>query len=110
MAGVLGLGGDLTKWSAQELAEAARLVVQYKDIRPVVQHGHQYRPLAPGQGALTAVQYASADADRVVVFVWRPSASLGPGHPQLRLRALDPQGRYRDEDTGALWTGQTLTG
>ncbi|MEV7082301.1 alpha-galactosidase [Streptomyces sp. NPDC093516] len=110
MAGVLGLGGDLTKWSARELTEAARLVAQYKDIRPVVQHGLQYRLLAPGQGALTAVQYASADADRVVVFVWRPSASFGPGHPPLRLRALDVRGRYRDEDTGAVWTGQTLMG
>lgn len=108
MAGVLGIGGDLTRWTAQELTEAARLVAVYKEIRPVVQHGRQYRLLAPGERALSAVEYTSAGADRVVVLVWRPTAAFGPGHPPLRLRGLHPHGRYQDEDTGALWTGQTL--
>ncbi|MFI8348188.1 GH36 C-terminal domain-containing protein [Streptomyces sp. NPDC085596] len=79
-------------------------------IRPLVRHGHQYRLLAPGEGALTAVQYVDPDADRTVVLVWRPSAFFGPAHPPLRLRGLDPGARYRDEDTGAEWSGATLAG
>ncbi|WP_203617260.1 alpha-galactosidase [Streptomyces bauhiniae] len=110
MAGVLGIGGDLDRWTPAELAEAARLIGVYKDIRPLVQHGHQYRLLAPGDGALSAVQYVGPDADRTVVLVWRPSAWFGPAHPPLRLRGLDPGARYRDEDTGAEWSGATLTG
>ncbi|MFP8903158.1 alpha-galactosidase [Streptomyces atacamensis] len=110
MAGVLGIGGDLARWTAEESAEAARLVELYKDIRPVVQHGRQHRLLAPGEGPLTAVQYTDADADRSVVLVWRPSTSFGPAHPPLRLRGLDARARYRDEDTGAQWSGATLTG
>ena len=110
MAGVLGIGADLTRWTPEETAEAARLVELYKDIRPVVQHGRQYRLLAPGEGPLTAVQYADAGADRTVVFVWRPSTSFGPAHPPLRLRGLDPRARYRCEDTGAEWSGATLAG
>ncbi|MFF3786927.1 alpha-galactosidase [Streptomyces sp. NPDC001933] len=39
MAGALGLGGDLTRWSEEELDEAAALVARYKEIRPLVQHG-----------------------------------------------------------------------
>ena len=39
MAGVLGIGGDLTAWTEDELKEAAELIAAYKRIRPVVQHG-----------------------------------------------------------------------
>lgn len=52
---------DLDRWTPAELAEAARLIEVYKDIRPLVRHGHQYRLLAPGDGALTAVQYVDPD-------------------------------------------------
>lgn len=110
MAGVLGIGGDLTRWTRQDMDEAAHLVGLYKDIRDVVQHGHQYRLLAPGEGPLTAVQYVDPAADRAVVFLWRPTTSFAPAHPPLRLRGLDPAARYRDEDTGTHWSAATLTG
>ncbi|MEU5363946.1 alpha-galactosidase [Streptomyces sp. NPDC005925] len=110
MAGVLGIGGDLTRWTPEETHEAERLVTLYKDIRDLVQHGHQYRLLAPGDGPLTAVQYADAEAERVVVFLWRPTTSFTSAHPPLRLRGLDATAGYRDEDTGAQWSGATLTG
>ncbi|MEV5322313.1 GH36 C-terminal domain-containing protein [Streptomyces sp. NPDC052687] len=35
---------------------------------------------------------------------------FAPAHRPLRLRGLDPRARYRDEDTGAEWSGATLTG
>ncbi|MFE6360257.1 alpha-galactosidase [Streptomyces sp. NPDC057806] len=108
MAGVLGIGGDLTRWTDAELAETAELVAVYKDIRPVVQHGEQFRLLAPGEGPLTAVQYL--DGDRAVVLVWRPSTAFGPQEPPLRLRGLESAARYRDEDTGREWSGATLMG
>ncbi|MFD8643962.1 alpha-galactosidase [Streptomyces zaomyceticus] len=110
MAGVLGIGGDLTHWSDAELAEARRQVELYKDIRPVVQQGRQYRLLAPGEGPLTAVQYLGEDGARTAVLVWRPTTAFGPSHPPLRLRGLKHEARYRDEDTGAEWSGATLSG
>ncbi|MFB7084910.1 alpha-galactosidase [Streptomyces sp. NPDC056296] len=108
MAGVLGIGGDLTRWTDTELAEAAELARVYKDIRPVVQHGRQYRLLAPGEGPLAAVQYVSDDGGRAVVLIWRPSTAFGPALPPLRLRGLDEEARYRDEETGRAWFGSTL--
>src|ERR1051326_3185811 len=42
MQGVLGIGGDIARWSEAELEEARRLIAQYKDIRPLVQFGRQY--------------------------------------------------------------------
>ncbi|MBX9420894.1 alpha-galactosidase [Streptomyces lateritius] len=110
MAGVLGIGGDLSRWTEADLTEAGRLVQVYKDIRPVVQQGTQFRLLAPGDGPLTAVQYLDASGERAVVLVWRPRTAFGPSHPPLRLRGLEQEGRYRDEDTGREWSGATLTG
>ncbi|WP_425567275.1 alpha-galactosidase [Nonomuraea helvata] len=55
MAGVLAVGGDLAEWSQADLGRAAELVAAYKRIRPLVQHGRQYR-LLPPDGELSAVQ------------------------------------------------------
>ncbi|MFB7025707.1 MULTISPECIES: alpha-galactosidase [unclassified Streptomyces] len=110
MAGVLGIGGDLTRWTETELAEAGRLVQLYKDIRPVVQQGIQFRLLDPGEGPLTSVQYLDASGERAVVLIWRTSPAFRTSCPPLRLRGLAPEARYRDEATGREWAGATLTG
>jgi alpha-galactosidase len=105
MAGVLGLGGDLPRWSAAELAEAATLVELYKEIRPVVQHGALYRLADPAASALTAVQYALGDS--IVVFCWRRPTEFARPFTPPRLQDLDPAGRYRDQD-GVVHDGAVL--
>ena len=70
MAGALGIGGHLARWSAEELAEAARLVETYKTIRPVVQGGALYRLASAFTGPLGAAQYLSTDAADVVILAW----------------------------------------
>jgi alpha-galactosidase len=100
MTGVLGLGGDLTAWTEAELAEAAGLVALYKRIRPLVQHGRQYRLRPPGSDTLSAIQYAEADGD-VVVF--------GFGVPPLPLADLPRRARYRDTRTGTVYDAGVLT-
>ncbi|MFC7547720.1 alpha-galactosidase [Plantactinospora sp. GCM10030261] len=97
MAGVLGLGGDLTRWTDDELAYAADMVAQYRQIRPVVQHGTLYR-LLPPTGALSASQYVLDD--RVVVFVWRVTGAQRT--VRLRLRGLDPATTYQGVSGAAL--------
>ncbi|MCM2425236.1 alpha-galactosidase [Streptomyces sp. RKAG337] len=106
MAGVLGVGGDLTAWSERELAEAADWVELYKEIRPVVQYGDLYRLRAPGDGGLSAVQYVHGD--EIVVLAWLHSQSFGEPQPPLRLRGLDPASAYRDPATGTVHRGAVL--
>ena len=106
MAGALGIGGDLARWTEDELKEATGLIAAYKRIRPAIQHGTAYR-LATG-GALTAVGYA--DQDQFVVLAWSPSRPFGHGPGPLRLTALDPDATYRDQDTGAVHSGAALLG
>ncbi|WP_433253826.1 alpha-galactosidase [Streptosporangium sp. CA-135522] len=106
MAGALGIGGDLRGWTEEEMTWAAGLVEQYKKIRPIVHGGAQYR-LSPPEAGTAAVQYVSADASETVVFLFQPS-SLPRGGAPIRLAALDPAARYRDEATGAVHHGAVL--
>ncbi|MGW2647954.1 alpha-galactosidase [Streptomyces sp. NPDC001393] len=105
MAGVLGVGGDLTEWTDQELAEARRWVELYKEIRPVVQHGELYR-LRPPAGGLSAVQYVRGE--EAVVLAWLQAQSYGEPVPALRLRGLDPTALYECRETGEVHRGAVL--
>ncbi|MEE1837879.1 alpha-galactosidase [Streptomyces sp. SP17KL33] len=105
MAGVLGVGGDLTEWSEEELAEAREWVELYKEIRPVVQRGDLYR-LRPPTGGLSAVQYVHGD--EVVVLAWLQAQHHGEPLAPLRLRGLDPTGTYECRETGEMHRGAVL--
>ncbi|MDO0938267.1 alpha-galactosidase [Streptomyces sp. DG2A-72] len=105
MAGVLGVGGDLTEWTDDELAEARKWVGLYKEIRPLVQRGDLYR-LRPPQGGLSAVQYVLGD--ETVVLAWLEAQRYGEPVPALRLRGLDPTASYECRETGEVHRGAVL--
>ncbi|WP_320775679.1 alpha-galactosidase [Streptomyces sp. CRN 30] len=105
MAGVLGVGGDLSRWSERELAEARDWVALYKEIRPVVQHGDLYR-LRPPAGGPSAVSYVLGD--EVVVLAWLQAQHYGEPPAPLRLRGLDPKGMYECRETGETYRGAVL--
>ncbi|MDX3714750.1 alpha-galactosidase [Streptomyces europaeiscabiei] len=105
MAGVLGVGGDLTEWTEEELAEAGKWVGLYKEIRPVVQRGDLYR-LRPPTGGLSAVQYVHGD--EVVVLAWLQAQQYGEPQAPLRLRGLDPTETYECRETGEMHRGAVL--
>ncbi|TQE19921.1 alpha-galactosidase [Streptomyces ipomoeae] len=105
MAGVLGVGGDLTQWSEEELAEARDWVELYKGIRPVVQRGDLYRLRTP-EGGLSAVQYVHGD--EVVVLAWLQAQHYGEPLAPLQLRGLDPAGTYECRETGEAHRGAVL--
>ncbi|MCX5394892.1 alpha-galactosidase [Streptomyces sp. NBC_00094] len=106
MAGALGLGGDLTSWSEEELAEATELVARYKEIRPLVQRGHQHRVTPPGP--VTAVHYAAPDDSEHALLVWRPTTRFGHGPDPVRLPALDPEALYLDPELNRVHSGAVL--
>lgn len=105
MAGVLGVGGDLSQWSEEELVEARRWVDLYKEIRPLVQQGDLYR-LRPPAGGLSAVQYVRGDES--VVLAWLQAQRFGEPVPALRLRGLDPTASYECRETGEVHRGAVL--
>ncbi|WP_151482545.1 alpha-galactosidase [Streptomyces albicerus] len=105
MAGVLGVGGDLSRWSEEELAEARTWVELYKEIRPVVQGGDLHRLRAP-EGGLSAVQYVRGGD--VVVLAWLQAQHYGEPAAPVRLRGLDPTAAYECLETGEVHRGAVL--
>jgi alpha-galactosidase len=108
-AGLLGIGGDLARWSEAELAEGAALVARYKEVRHLVQHGEQYRIGEPCGEGVSAVQYVAADGAEALVLAFRGSPRHGSPRVPLRLRGLPPGLRYRDTETGAVHHSTVLT-
>ncbi len=91
MAGVLGIGADLSRWSDDQLKTAARNIEQYKDIRDLVVDGKVYR-------VTDGVQYVGAR--RSVVFHWETGDGNVRGTLPTRVRrvplaGLDPAKNYR---------------
>jgi len=118
MQGVLGIGGNLLHWSEAERARAAKLVAQYKEIRPIVQDGALYRLIAPESASpYVATQYVSADRSEAVVFVFRRIGggadamlagyhAIDPRQPAaLKLHGLDPAARYKITGQGPARSG-----
>ncbi|MET7572194.1 alpha-galactosidase [Streptomyces sp. NPDC005492] len=105
MSGVLGVGGDLSEWTEEELAEARQWVDLYKEIRPLVQRGDLHR-LRPPQGGLSAVQYVRGD--ETVVLALLQAQHYGEPVPALRLRGLDPTASYECLETGEVHRGAVL--
>ncbi|MYV55245.1 alpha-galactosidase [Streptomyces sp. SID3212] len=110
MAGALGIGGDLARWSEEELAEAAELIAAYKRVRPLVQHGVLHRPRGPVDDGPSAAQYTSADRSEALLLVWQRGPRHGSPRTPLRLAGLDPDARYRDARTGSVHSARVLTG
>ncbi|HEV2777831.1 MAG TPA: alpha-galactosidase [Actinophytocola sp.] len=100
MAGTLGIGANLLEWTDSDTAEATALIAEYKEIRPTVQLGYQYRL------GTDAVQYLR-DTE-VVIIAYRPTTRWGAGPTTLPLKALDPTATYHDPGTGDSYTGTTL--
>jgi alpha-galactosidase len=106
MAGALGVGGDLLRWTDTELAEASELIAAYKSVRPVIQRGRLYRLASVEHGQFGAIEYVAGD-DAVVLGWWGPrQAGVRPG--RVRLAGLDADSRYRDVGTGQRHWGAVL--
>ena len=107
-SGVLGIGADIRRWSADERAEAAAWIARYKDVRDVITRGRVHRIGGPDEPRC-AVQYTLGD--RTVVLAWNTGSLDGAGlvparAVRLPLHGLDPLARYRHAD--AVYSGSHL--
>ena len=100
MCGILGVGDDITKWSDEQIKEAAEYIHQYKQIRLLVQHGIVHRLISPFKNQRSALQYVSKDGADAAVFQFNLWETL-PGSTEsrrkyrpVRLRGLDPEALY----------------
>jgi alpha-galactosidase len=115
MCGTLGLGSHLLHWNRVERETAAHWIRVYKEIRPIVQLGDQYRLRPPRTSGFSALQYVSKDQTSAVLFAFRTHLPEPAWIAPLQLRGLDPEGLYEVEGfktprSGQAWmhTGLTL--
>jgi alpha-galactosidase len=108
MQGVLGVGGDIGEWSESDLDAARQFITEYKDIRQLVQFGHQYWLRPPAAIGPSAIQYVSPTGDRTVIFIYQTRGLRGAGVLRVRLHGLQSDKRYRREYDGAESTGAAL--
>lgn len=108
MMGNLGIGDNLLKWSDSELQEAKELIHLYKEIRPIIQHGHQYRLLSVRESILSSVMYVSDNKEDAVLFAFLHSNNFANELPQIRLQGLDEQSVYQVENIKQPLSGLAL--
>ena len=107
MCGVLGVGGNLPHWSNKERAEASHWIALYKEIRPIVQLGVQYRLRSPQDTAFSAVMYVSDDQAEAVLFVFRVYIPDPTILPPIYLRGLQTDAQYVVEGISGTRSGQS---
>jgi alpha-galactosidase len=108
MSGNFGYELDLSKMEEADKALAHQQVVEYKNIRMLVQQGDFYRLLSPFEGNETAWLFVSQDlTEAYAVYVRTLAIPNGPLN-KLRLKGLDPNKQYQLLESNQIYGGDEL--
>jgi alpha-galactosidase len=114
MAGVLGVGYDITQWDDRQKKIATEKIAQYKTVRETVQKGDLFRIVSPYEENRSVLQYVNKNKKEAVIFAYNmaeyPVNSIEETQrtPLVRLRGLLPGEKYRIEGVKGTFTGQFL--
>ena len=107
MQGSLGIGGNLTKWSDEDLATDKRLIAAYHQVQKTITQGDLYRLISPTNGSeFSVTETVSPDKSQAVFFAFTHSTQEGRGFPRLQLLGLDSSANYALTSIA----GKTLSG
>jgi alpha-galactosidase len=106
MMGAFGLSAPLELWEEPDLERVSHHIAVYKQLRPVICGGDQYRltpdPPRDGSGDWAAMCFVTRDGSEAALFAFR----LGDSAPKhaFAIPGLDPSATYRldDDDRGEL--------
>ncbi|MDF3078742.1 MAG: alpha-galactosidase [Sphingobacteriaceae bacterium] len=120
MCGVLGIGDNISKWTAADKEIARKKIETYKLIRPLIQQGILYRLRSPFTTDNSALQYNSPDSLSSVLICHNMAKYLEGsqdrtrGSKTLRLQGLRPEKNYvvknaaNKDEKGTVYTGEFL--
>ena len=110
MAGALGIGGNLSKWTEEMLETARKMVAQYKEFRQIVQEGDLYRLKTLRKDAFHALQYVNDTQTESVAFAYNLGVKLHGTVFTLKLKGLNPDVNYQVayEDLSFIKSGAYL--
>ena len=95
MMGSLGIGGNLNRWTEEDLALAQQSIAGYKTVRATVQQGDLYRLIPPGHGPMNANEYVARDGKQAVLFAFLHAQQYGRPAPAILLAGLDEHAIYK---------------
>ena len=116
MTGRLGMEMKPSDLSDDERSYAKRAVAFYKEIRPIVQLGDQYRLVSPYDGnGFCSEMFVSEDKSEAVFFCYKFQNYVGLDAPRWHMAGLDPDASYRLEEFGSterqhFFEGKSFTG
>ncbi|MBZ5796336.1 GH36 C-terminal domain-containing protein [Burkholderia contaminans] len=105
--GNLGYELDLTNLSDEEKATIANQVNLYKELRPVVQLGQQYRLINPDTVSNEAAVQFNYGNQTIVTYV-RVLSVVETMETTLKLKDLDEEGLYKLQENGEVYSGAEL--
>jgi alpha-galactosidase len=95
MQGSLGIGGNLNKWSDEDLVTTKRLIAAYHEVQKTITQGDLYRLISPTGGSeFSATETVAGDKSQAVLFAFVHSTQEERGFPRLQLMGLDPKAEY----------------
>ena len=107
MMGNLGYELDLTSLTQEEKESIAAQIAHYKDIRPVVQFGQQYRLINPEAGSNEAAVQFNYENKVLATYV-RILSTIETVETTLKLKNLDQDANYMLQGTGQVYSGAEL--
>ena len=107
MMGNLGYELDLTSLTQEEKDGIAGQITHYKDIRPVVQFGQQYRLINPEAGSNEAAVQFNYENKVLATYV-RVLSTVETVETTLKLKDLDQDANYILQGTGQVYSGAEL--
>ncbi len=116
MTGRLGMEMQPKTMNDQEKEFTRQAIATYKEIRPVIQQGDQYRILSPyGNSGFCSELYSAPDKSEAVFFAYKMENFVNQFTPRFRMDGLDPARNYRITElnrTGnpAGFEGKTFSG
>ena len=107
MMGNLGYELDLTSLEEADKAVIAEQVSLYKELRPVVQLGQQYRLINPEESSNEAAVQFVKDDTTVVTYI-RTLSTVETVETTLKLKGLDADAFYHLKGTERIYSGAEL--
>lgn len=95
MQGALGLGGNLLKYSEEDLEISKKNIALYKEIRHIVQFGDLYRLMTIEKDEVLMTQYVTADKKQSVAFIAANGTKFFKKRIPIKFAGLDENSDYK---------------
>ena len=117
MSGRLGMEMQPKDMTDEEKDLCRRAIADYKEIRPVVQHGDIYRLVSPYDNkGLASLMYVDEMKQKAVFFGWKTEHFYDQPFPRVAMAGLDATKSYRVREINRIdkkplaFEGKVFTG